>query len=183
MPRLQPVSDSTANEKQKALLGGVQKKLGVTPNMLRTMAQSPAVLESYLNFGAALAGASISGKVREQIALAVAGVNGCDYCASAHTAIGAGLGLSKEEAQKNLTGGASDAKVQAAIDFARRIVETRGWVEDADVRAVRAAGYGDPQIAEIIATVAVNIFTNYFNHIAQPEVDFPKVKAPQPAFA
>jgi uncharacterized peroxidase-related enzyme len=183
MPRIQPLNESQANEKQKGLLDAVQKKLGAKPNILTTMAQSPATLQSYLAFGEALGGASISGKLREQIALAVAGANGCDYCASAHTAIGAGLGLAKDEAQKNLTGQASDAKAQAALTFSRRIVETRGWVDDADVEAVRTAGFNDGQITEIIATVSLNIFTNYFNHIAQTAIDFPKVQAPEPAFA
>lgn len=183
MPRIQPVNPDKATDKQKALLAGVQQKLGATPNILATMAQSPAALEAYLSFGAAMSGASIGGKVREQIALAVAGVNGCGYCAAAHTALGVSLGLEKDEAQRNLFGNASDPKVQAALDFSRRIVETRGWVEDADIDAVRKAGYADAEVTEIIAVVAINTFTNYFNHIVQTEIDFPKVKSPEPAFA
>ncbi len=183
MPRLNPVDASQAQGKAKALLDGVQKKLGTTPNLLRTMALSPAVLEAYMNFGQALSGASISPALREQIALAVANVNGCQYCASAHTAIGKNLGVDAIELTANLHGSSNDPKVERALQFARSIVSKQGWVNDAEVQQVRDAGYTDAEIAEIIATVAVNIFTNYFNHIAQTEIDFPKVDVGQPVTA
>lgn len=180
MPRLTPVDPAKADPKQKELLDAVEKKMGGTPNIIRTMVQSPAVLKAYLSFNEALGEASLDGKVREQIALATAGVNGCGYCASAHTAAGKKQGLSDEDAKAALTGDASDPKAKAAVNFARALVEKKGWVDDSDVKAARDAGFQDKQIAEIIATVAINSFTNYFNHVAETELDFPKVEMPEP---
>ena len=177
MPRLDPIDSTAAAAKTRSLLDGVQKALGMTPNMMLTMAHSPAVLEGYLGFGKALGGGGLSAKLREQVALAVAGANRCDYCASAHTAIGRHLGLDLAELDRNLHGTASDAKSQAALDFARAVVSKQGRVGDDDLRRVRAAGYGDDEIAEVIAHVALNILTNYFNQVAQTAVDFPLVKA------
>lgn len=176
MPRLTPVDPAQAEGKAKTLLDGVQKKLGVVPNLFRTMVASPAVLESYLGFSQALGGTGLTARQREQIALAVAGASDCDYCASAHTAIGKGLGLSEGEATRNLQGGSEDPATAAYLDFATALVEKRGLVSDADLAAVRAAGADDAAIGEIVATVALNIFTNYFNHVAETEIDFPVVE-------
>ena len=178
MPRIQPVDPAQAEGKQKDLLDAVQKKMGGQPNILRTLAQSPAALESYLSFSAALAGGTLSGKVREQIALAVAGANNCAYCGAAHTAIGKGQGLTDEQATAALAGNAADPKTQAILDFAGAVVEKRGWVEDSDLESARSAGLSDGEIVEVIANVSLNIFTNYFNHAADTEVDFPEVKLP-----
>ena len=176
MPRLTPVDPAQAEGKAKTLLDGVQKKLGVVPNLFRTMVASPAVLESYLGFSQALGGTGLTARQREQIALAVAGANDCDYCASAHTAIGKGLGLSEGEAARNLQGGSEDPATAAYLVFATALVEKRGLVSDADLAAVRAAGADDAVIGEIVATVALNIFTNYFNHVAETEIDVPVVE-------
>ena len=176
MPRLTPVDPAQAEGKAKTLLDGVQKKLGVVPNLFRTMVASPAVLESYLGFSQALGGTGLTARQREQIALAVAGANDCDYCASAHTAIGKGLGLSDGETGRNLQGGSEDPVTAAYLAFATALVEKRGLVSDADLAAVRAAGADDAVIGEIVATVALNIFTNYFNHVAETEIDFPVVE-------
>jgi uncharacterized peroxidase-related enzyme len=135
------------------------------------------VLEAYLNFSQALSKASLSAGLREQISLAVAGASGCDYCASAHAAVGKKLGLDASELQMNLRGEAGDARTRAALDFARTMVEKRGWVDDADLAAVRDAGYGETEIVEIVATVALNLFSNYFNHVVGTEVDFPPVRS------
>lgn len=182
-PRIAPVQIDNAPEKTKELLGVVKKKLGGTPNLLTTMAQSPAVLGSYLAFSDALSGASLSAALREQIAMTVAGANACEYCASAHTAIGKGLGVDKDELARNLDADSSDAKTSAALAFARKVVVSRGFVTDSDIRDIRDAGYSDAQIAEIVTTVALNLFTNYFNHVAQTEVDFPRVEVGEPATA
>ena len=175
MPRIQPIDPAAAEGKAKALLDGVHKALGMTPNIMRTMANSPAVLDAYLGFGKALSGGQLSAPLREQIALAVAGANGCEYCAAAHTALGKMHGLESPELAANLEGRAADPKVAAALDFALAIVDKRGWADDADLARVRAAGYGEGEVAEIAATVALNIFSTYFNHIAETEVDFPPV--------
>jgi len=123
----------------------------------------------------ALGSTSLSPALRESIALTVAGLNGCDYCASAHTKIGMGAGLSEGEAAHNLNAKSEDAKTQAALNFAALIVEQRGNVNDNDVQAVKEAGYSDGEVLEIVAVVAFNIFTNYFNHVVETDVDFPHV--------
>lgn len=177
MPRLQPVTRDSADEQTAHVLDDVQSKLGKVPNIVATMANSPAVATAYLGFSGALASGTLSPRLREQIALAVGEANSCDYCLAAHTALGRRAGLTKEETIAARQGQPDDDAERAAVDFARRIVRDRGFVGDDDVRHLRDAGYNDGQIAEIVANVALNLFTNYFNHVAGTEVDFPA--APQ----
>jgi uncharacterized peroxidase-related enzyme len=174
MPRIQPVQRN-ANSKTQELLGAVEKKLGIVPNLIATMAQSPAVAQAYLGFSQALSGGSLPAGLREQIALTVGEANQCDYCVSAHTFLGSKAGLSESEMLDARHGTASDEKTHAALAFARKIVEDRGHVNDEDVEEVRNAGYTEGEIAEIVANVTLSIFTNYFNHVAETEVDFPLV--------
>lgn len=176
MSRLNIVDPETAQGKAKLLLDGVQKSLGMTPNIMRALANSPAALEAYLGLLKALDGASIDAKTRESIALTTSGANGCDYCAAAHTAIGKRLGLSDDEAWANLHGRSSEPTRAVALQFARAIVDKRGWVSDSELQLVRKAGFGDAEIAEIVATVATTTFSNYFNHVAETDIDFPPVK-------
>lgn len=173
MPRLQPVNRDTAPPATAELLAGVQKKMGGVPNIIATMAQSTAVANAYLGFSQALASGSLSARLREQIALVVGEFNGCDYCVSAHTALGKKAGLSEQETCDARRATAADEKESLALQFARQIVSSRGVVADEDFERVRQAGYTDGEIAEIVANVALNIFTNYFNHVAGTEVDFP----------
>jgi uncharacterized peroxidase-related enzyme len=176
MQRLNAIDPQTANGKVKELLDGVQKKLGITPNMVRTMANSPAVLEAYLNFSNSLSTGKLTARLREQIAIAVAETNSCEYCLSVHSALGKMIGLSEDEISATRQSKSNDAKTEVALNFAHRIVAARGELSDADVNAVRQAGFDDGDIAELIANVALNIFTNYFNHIAQTVLDFPRVE-------
>jgi uncharacterized peroxidase-related enzyme len=176
MTRLTAINPTEATGKAKNLLDAVNKKLGLTPNMMRTMANSPAVLEGYLNFSGALAGGSLNAKVREQIALAVAETNSCGYCLSAHSAIGQMVGLGKEGITAARQAAAADAKTDAILKFARKIVLERGELNDADVAQVRAAGLDEGEVTEVVANVALNIFTNYFNHIAGTVIDFPQAE-------
>jgi uncharacterized peroxidase-related enzyme len=176
MPNLKPVNPSEAAGKAKQLFDAVEKNLGMVPNMMRLMVNSPAVLQAYLAFSGALAEGSLTAKLREQIALAVANVNECNYCLSAHNVLGKLAGLSKEDLGAAQHAEAADAKTAAALGFAVKVVRARGHLQVAEVDALRAAGYTDGEVAEIIATVAVNIFTNYFNHIVATEIDFPVVK-------
>jgi uncharacterized peroxidase-related enzyme len=176
MSRIQPVNYEEATGKVKELLHAVTAKLGMTPNMMKTMARSPAVLQAYLNFSGALAGGELNARLREQIALITAEINGCGYCASAHTAIGKMVGLSGEAISAARRGRSEDAKNDAALRFARTVIVNRGQVSEADVTAVRDAGFSEGEIGEIVANVALNIFTNYFNEIAETEIDFPKVQ-------
>lgn len=178
MPRIAPATIETAPDNAKPLMEAVQKKFGGIPNILATMGHSAAVLGSYLQLGEQLSHSSLSPALREQLALAIAGKNQCGYCASAHTAIGAGLKLEADEMTQNLSGQATDAKTQAAIDFVVKLVEQRGHVSDADVQAVKDAGYSDAQVLEMVVVVTMNIFTNYFNHVVDTEIDFPNVELP-----
>lgn len=176
MSRIQPVNYEQATGKVKELLDVVNAKLGVTPNMMKTMARSPAVLEAYLNFNGALAGGNLDASLREQIALISAEINNCGYCASAHTAIGKMIGLSEEAISAARRGRSADEKNDAALRFARIVMVNRGQVSEADLNAVKDAGFSEGEIGEIVANVALNIFTNYFNEIAETEIDFPKVQ-------
>ena len=177
MPRIHPLDPNQAEGKAKTLLDGARESMGMVPNVYATMANSPAVLEAYVSFHKAMGGASLGPVVREQIALTVAGANGCDYCASAHSTIGAQLGITSDELARNLLGVSNDPKTQAALDFAKAILQSEGWVSDDALQAVRDAEYTEGEIAEIIAAVALNIFSTYFNHIAGTDVDFPYVSS------
>jgi uncharacterized peroxidase-related enzyme len=179
MSRINTVDRITANDAVRRSFDAIEKQLGVVPNMMRTMAQSPSVLEAYLGFGAALRRGRLSSALGEQIALAVAEVNACDYCLSAHTALGAGAGLSTEQLAASREGRDSNPRSAAALTFARAILERRGAVTNQELERVRSAGFSDTEIVEIIAHVAVNVFTNYFNRAAETDIDFPKVTAGQ----
>ncbi len=174
--RLTPVNPAEAQPKAKELLAAVQAKLGMTPNMMRTMAQSPAVLEGYLSLSGALAAGVLPAKLREELALFVGQNNECDYCVAAHSLLGKMAGLQPNQLIEARHGVVeSDPIGQAALQLARKVLNTRGEVSDADLSAARSAGLNDAQIAEVIAHVALNIFTNYFNRVAHTEIDFPKV--------
>lgn len=177
MTRINPVNVDQTTGKARELLDGVQQKLGVTPNLMATMAQGPATLDAYLAFSGALAQGTLSAKLREQIALAVGEANTCNYCVAAHTAIGGSLGLSAEEMLDSRAAESTDPKTEAVLHFATEIVKDRGWVAEETFQAVRDAGFSDGEITEIIANVGLNLFTNYFNHTVGTEVDFPAVEA------
>jgi uncharacterized peroxidase-related enzyme len=176
MTRIQPINYEHSTGKARELLDAVKAKLGRTPNMMKTMAQSPAVLEAYLNFSGALGGGKLNARLREQIALNSAEINGCGYCASAHTAIGKIVGLDEDAILAARNGNAAEAKTDAALKFARTVIVNRGEVSDADLQAVKDAGFSDGEVGEIVANVALNIFTNYFNEIVKTDIDFPKVQ-------
>jgi uncharacterized peroxidase-related enzyme len=173
MPRIQPVDQNTPDAATAELLGSVKKKLGTVPNLVATMANSPAVAKSYLGFSQALSAGTLPPRLREQIALAVGETNGCGYCVAAHTALGKRAGLTEGETCDARRASSSDGKERIALEFARKVVQDRGVVADADVDQLRQAGYTDGEVGEIVANVALNLFTNYFNHVAGTEVDFP----------
>jgi uncharacterized peroxidase-related enzyme len=181
MSRLSTPSRDAAPAESQPLLDGVFKRFGVVPNLFRVFALSPATLGGLLG----LAGAnskSLDAKTRERIAIAVAEVNGCDYCLSAHTYIGTKLlKITPEDAALNRTGASTDAKSGAAVRFAARVVETRGKVSDDDIAAVKTAGYSEVQIVEIVALVTENVMTNFLNNVAQTEIDFPVLHTAQAA--
>ena len=181
MVRIQPNTNPDA--KSQEMLAGVKKMLGSTPNVFTTLAQSSTALNFYLSASGALKDSKLGGPLREQIALTVAGANSCDYCASAHTTLGKMQKIAEGELAKNLQAISGDAKTQEVLKFARKIADLRGNVTDADVNAVRAAGYSDGEIVDIVAVVAINLFTNYFNHVAGTAVDFPLVSTVNAAMA
>lgn len=173
MTRIEPINPKDATGKTKDLLDGVQAKFGKAPNIFKTMANSPAALEGFLQLHETLAGGVLSESFQEQIALCVSEINGCNYCLAAHTAMGKGAGLSEEEVIASRRGDSTDSKIQAGLTFARQIVSNQGWVSDNAYNAVTQAGYSSEEIIEIVALVAKNIFANYFNHIAGTAIDFP----------
>lgn len=177
MQRINALEPNLAPTASKTQLDAVQKQIGMVPNIFKTIAHSPAALQFALGQSAALAAGALSPALREQIALVTAGSNACDYCASAHTLMGKGAGLQAAEMTNNLTGTSADAKTRAALSFAKTIVQERGLVSDEQLNAVRLAGFTDGEIVEIIANVAANIFTNYFNHIAGTVIDFPRISS------
>ncbi|MGI3163529.1 carboxymuconolactone decarboxylase family protein [Pseudooceanicola sp. 200-1SW] len=169
-----PATIDAAPEASRPLLEGVKKQLGSAPNLFRLAAQSPSALEGYLGLYAAVGKNSLSLATRERIALAIAQFNGCGYCLSAHSYIGANLAkLSPEEIAENRKGRSSEAKADAAVAFALKVAETRGHVSGADLSAVRDAGYTEAEVIEIVLNVAFSVWTNYLNEVAQTEIDFP----------
>jgi uncharacterized peroxidase-related enzyme len=174
MQRINAIDPQAATGTAKSLLDGVQHKLGFVPNLMRTLAVSPATLDAYLSFGDRLSQGILSPKLREQIALTVAYSDSCQYCLAAHTAIGGMLGLSPSQLEAAYTADSTDPKIAAALQLAQQLVQNQGHVSDEEVAKVRQAGYGDAEITEIVGHVALNVFTNYFNTVAQTDVDFPK---------
>ena len=174
MARINPVTNPS--DRSRKLLDGVEAKLGKIPNMMSTMAHSAATLDGFLKLSEALSKGELSGKAREQIALAVGQANSCDYCLSAHSAIGKMVGLSAEEIRDARLGSSEDAKVNGILKIATRLVETRGNLSDAEIADARSAGVTDAELSEIVANTAFNLFTNYFNHVAASDIDFPVVE-------
>ncbi len=173
-----PATIEASPESSQPLLEAVKKQLGMVPNLFRVVGNSPAALEGYLGLNGALAKGALDAKTRERIALTVAEVNGCDYCLSAHTYLGKNLAkLDDAEIAANRAGSSNDPKADAAVRFAVALVKLRGHVSDADLGAVKTAGFTEAQVVEIVLHVALNTLTNYVNNVAQTEIDFPVVKA------
>jgi len=177
MSRLVIPARDDVPEASKTVLDAVYKQLGVVPNMFRLIASSPAALQGFSANNGALT-KTLDVKTRERIALAVAQVNGCDYCLSAHSYLALNLAkITPEEVALNRKGESGDAKADSAVRFAAKVVRERGHISDADIAAVRDAGFNDSQIVEIIAVIAENIFTNLLNVVAETDIDFPVVRA------
>lgn len=173
MPRLSQISDQTASKETMDIFKAIKSKIGMVPNLYRVAANQPATLRALLGANDALAEGSFSAHDREAIALAVAGANGCDYCASAHAAISAGMKVQPTAVDDHLRGRSRDPRLQAMLALSLAIVEHRGTVTDADLGAARTAGLADADITEVVANVVVNIFTNYLNNVAETDIDFP----------
>src|SRR5262249_46505321 len=177
MERITPVNPQAAQGRAKELLDAVKAKLGIIPNMTRAMAVSPPVLEAYVGFIGALGRGVLPARVREQLAPDVGEANHCDYCVSAHSLLGQRAGLTEQDVLDSRRGASADPKADVLLRFARTVLDKRGVIDDADIAAVREAGWGDAEIAEVVAHVGLNVFTNYFNNVAGTLIDFPKAPA------
>jgi len=173
-----PATIEAAPGASQPLLQAVKKQLGIAPNLFRLVAVSPAALEGYISLSGALGKGDLPAATRERIALAVAEINGCDYCLSAHTYLGRHVAkLDDAEITANRNGASNDLKADAAVRFAVKVTKLRGHVSNEDFAAVKAAGYTDAQVIEIVQHVALNTWTNYINSVSQTEIDFPVVQA------
>lgn len=181
MPRIEALTDDQADGQAAELFSAITQKVGKVPNLYRTLGQAPSVLAGLLQLGEVLDGGSLSAPVKEQIALRVANRNGCEYCETAHTAIGKMVGLSEDQTVAARQGSADDAKAQAILQLVDAILEREGFVTDDQLAAARDAGISDAEVFEVTGQVIKNFFTNFVNHIAQTEVDFPKIPQLQQA--
>ena len=173
-----PATIDAAPAASQPMLEAVKKQLGIVPNLFRLVSTSPAALEGYLGLSGALAKGALPAQTRERIALAVAEINGCDYCLSAHSYLGRNLAkLDDAEIAANRSGSSNDPKADAAVRFAAKVAHERGHVAEDDLRTVKLAGYSDAQVIEMVLHVALNTWTNYINEVAKTDIDFPVVTA------
>jgi len=177
MQVIKPVDPKTAEGKTKELFGAIEQRLKRVPNMIALMGNSPAVLGAYLQFNQAFDAVKMSPQLRGLISTTVSEINGCDYTLSTAFALGKHEGLTEADLTAARRAESSDPKIAAALRFAAKTVGERGHVSGEEVEKLRSAGFGDEEIVEIIALIALNLFRNYFNLIAGTEVDFPLVKA------
>ena len=175
MSRLEiPATIAEAPAASAHLLRAVEGQLGSVPNLYRLVAKSPPVLEGWQQLAGALNAGVLTPSTRTRIAIAVAEVNGCSYCLSAHTFIGKNLQkLSGAELEANRDGASADPKANAAVRFAAKVARERGHVSAADLEQVQQAGFDDAAVIEIVMHVALNSFTNYLNEAVKTDVDFP----------
>ena len=171
------LNESTVAATAKVLLDGVQQKFGRVPTMMQAMAISPAVLNAYLRFSGAIAASSLSVRLREQIGMLTAETNGCSYCLAAHHTVGRRAGLTDADLEQSRHGLAADDKTMVALQFAKEVLARAGHVQQGAIEAMRGVGYSEAEILEVIACVALNVFTNFFNSVAEPKVDFPAIPA------
>jgi uncharacterized peroxidase-related enzyme len=176
MSRIPTIDPASATGPVKPLLEGVHRGLGATPNLFRVAAQSPSALEGMVGMFGAIAKGHLDARTREAVALAVSEANACDYCLSAHTALGRQAGLWDEALASAREGKGDEPRGTAALRLARTIVERRGHVGDVDLVEARRSGLTDGEILEVVANVALTTFTNYVNVVAGTDIDFPIVR-------
>lgn len=172
MTRVTAVTLETATTEVKPLIESIQKKMGSVPNIFKNMGNSPAVLKAYLSMSDAASQTTLSPTLREELALIVGQTNHCNYCISAHSTIGKSLGLSDTDVINARKGHGKTPKEEAILQFAKSVVEKRGVITSSEVDALKKAGVSDKELVEIILVISINIFTNYFNHITDPAIDF-----------
>jgi len=173
MSRIKPVNEEQAPSELKEIYKKISGKFGKIPNIFLNLGNSTPALEGFLQFSAATEKMSLSPKIREQIALTVGQKNDCNYCLAVHTTVSKGLGLNEQQVTNARRGESSDPKTQAILKFAKIIVDKNGHVSNQEVEELKKAGITDQELVEITYVVMVNMFTNYFNHITDPMIDFP----------
>ena len=179
MSRINLVTPTQANDEQKALYEAITSQLGMVPNFLKIFANSPTALKAFLGLHGIASEGSLDNLTKERIALALAEQNSCQYCVSAHTAIGSKAGLTGAEMEANRAGSSHDAKASIAVKFAKALAEHNGQVTTSEIEEVRAVGYSESDIVEIITHVGMNVMTNILGKASRVEIDFPKVKLQQ----
>ena len=179
MSRINVVSNDSATPEQRELLDAVKGQLGMVPNFLRVFANSPAAMRAFLGLHGIAGSGSLDPQTRERIALALAEQNACEYCLSAHTAIGRRAGLDAGEIEAARAGSSRDERAAVAVRFARSLVEHKGDVTTAELLAMREAGYGEAEIVEVIAHVGMNLLTNILGRASRVDIDFPRVALKQ----
>jgi len=173
--RIQPLDHETATGPARDIFDSVKAKIGMVPNLYRVLGHSPAALSAYLSINDRLAQASLPPALREKVALTVSQANGCGYCLSAHTMIADKmLGVPESEILAAREGKGVDARESAVLALAARVVESRGRVSGDELNQARAAGVTEGAIIEVVALVAALTFSNYINHVAGTEIDFPR---------
>lgn len=175
MPRITPVTIDQTDDNTTATLNGLKAKLGMVPNLFTTFALAPAALNGYLAFSDALTAGRLTARQREIVALVVAQTNACQYCLSAHSMLGKMAGMSPAEIDDARHSKADDPLEHAIAKLAATVTRQRGILTDAEFLAFKASGLDDGLVIEIITNVALNVLTNYTNHIAMTDVDFPAV--------
>lgn len=175
MARAAALKPEQVPAESKSTFDTFSKNIGFTPNMMATFAQSPIAFNAWATLLGSLSKA-LDVKTRDSIGLAVSEVNGCNYCLTVHSFTAERMAkLPAEDIVLARQGHARDPKRDAAVQFARKVTESRGHVTDADVQTVRDAGYTDANIMEIVALVAMYSLTNFFNNVFHPDQDFPAV--------
>ena len=175
MSRIAPIDVTTATGDAAAQLAAARKLFGTIPNLAATAAHSPPTLAAMLSLFSNLGRTPVGGRTGELIAIAVAQANGCGYCLSAHSPIGAKLGLSADALSAARQAQATDSRTVAILALPVYLNRSRGHVSDAALAAVRLAGLSDAEIVAIVGHVALNVFTNYLNSVAGTAIDFPSV--------
>jgi uncharacterized peroxidase-related enzyme len=175
MPRLATIDPAQATGRAKELFEGPLK--GKHRNIFKGLANSAAALEAYVALHGALSKGLLTPREQESIALVVAQLNHCDYCLAAHTLMGKMAGLDEPAMLHIRRGAVADPKLDALVKFVTAIHERRGNVTDEQVRNFKAAGYTDGHVAEVVANYALQLYTNYFNHVNDTPIDFPPAPA------
>lgn len=177
MQRLNSVNPEDAQGRTKELLETVQQAFGVVPNAAKVMANSPAVLESFLSFSQAMGQSAIGEKLHNQVKLTTSESNSCDYCTSLLSAVGPNVGLTADDILAGRTASAKDPRTDAALKFAESVLKSQGKVSNEQLEEVRKAGFDDAELVEIVTSVVLGCFTNFLNNVADTDLDIPQAES------